>query len=242
MMTRARWIVAGLATWAAAGCGGDPALSFGETMFDFGTLITDVAAPADVFCVTNTGDGDGEVATLVASAGFTIVEDGCSGRALGAGASCTVAVAAMGQAQGPTEGTLGDGALTLALDAWVLDGGSLLGSPVQLDFGREPDGATRAPAQGTVRNDDRDPVGPLSLAFDGQDAAEFELADNTCDGRTLAPGASCTFTVRMHPAAVAVGRKRASLVASAPGGGATAITLRAIIDHADGSPSTCPSS
>ncbi len=70
-------------------------------------------------------------------------------------------------------------------------------TPAQLAFGEVPVGTTSAGIRVTLTNENTTPraVGRLSGA-----SAEVLVSQNSCDNATLAPGASCEYTVALRPA------------------------------------------
>lgn len=62
---------------------------------------------------------------------------------------------------------------------------------------------------------------PITLAITGSDAGEFSVHETTCTSQPLAPGASCTATVRFSPTLVGV---RAAALTASTSSGSTATT------------------
>ena len=90
-------------------------------------------------------------------------------------------------------------------------------------FGSVAAGATGGVVTFTVRNVGDSPSGATDARVMGSEAAEFVVSMDTCSGRVLAAGASCTLGISFAP--TSVGPRAAYLrVASFPGG-VTAITL-----------------
>jgi hypothetical protein len=60
-------------------------------------------------------------------------------------------------------------------------------------------GETGAPHAFPMKNDGEEPVAIGQLAIAGSDASDSDLTADTCSGVTLAPAASCSFSLTSHP-------------------------------------------
>jgi hypothetical protein len=159
---------------------------------------------SETFKLTNYGSGSSPTlkTSLVTSSGkaFSITSDGCTGKSLGSGEECAVAVADEPEENGESNSA------TLSADGATL-GLSGTGGPVALlvtpgtsegtiGKGTELYGYTFAFSSTqmfTVGNPGPGTTNTLSLTESG--APFFSLINNTCSGK-LAPGAMCTFEVK----------------------------------------------
>lgn len=146
---------------------------------------------------------------------FAIVSDGCSGVSMPWHSSCSITVRFT-----PNDRGLRTGDVLFDIDradvddvALSLEGTGL--APVgdldtaALDLGRVPNGEASIESYATLKN-----VGDVSMhvstiTIDGDDASSFTVADDTCQGATLAVGRSCTVAVSFTPGSI--GPKQASL-------------------------------
>ena len=199
-----------------------PKLKINITETDFGTHAIGVRSMDEAYVVTNTGGSrSGTLATTLIGADpgeFTKLSDGCNGRTLIAGASCTVKVAAE-----PTEarlkadpetplfatlrvGATSGGFVTAALSAQGTSPVTLEVTPTH-DFGEVVFGAVSAPHEFTVKNTGIATSGPLNVISSGPDGSQFEVlaAGNTCAGAILAPNATCVVSARFAPQPVLAG-------------------------------------
>ena len=74
-------------------------------------------------------------------------------------------------------------------------------SPASLGFATTAVGATSPAQTVSVSNDGLPPLHISGIALGGADAGDFRVLTNSCAGRTLAAGASCSVTAAMAPGA-----------------------------------------
>ena len=86
--------------------------------------------------------------------------------------------------------------------------GHLAVSPVRIDFPDQPQHVAGSPASITLTNEGESPLRVGTPTLDGA-VTDFSLRDDTCTGRTLAAGASCS--IRIAFTAQGVGARSASL-------------------------------
>jgi uncharacterized repeat protein (TIGR01451 family) len=146
---------------------------------------------------------------------FTVVSDGCTGVPMPWHSSCSITVMFTPSDRGPRAADVLFDIDRLDVDdvSLPLQGTGL--APVgdldtnTLDLGRVPNGEASVESYVTLRN-----VGDVSMhvstvTIDGFDASSFLVADDTCEGITLAVGRSCTVAVSFTPHSI--GPKEASL-------------------------------
>ncbi len=211
----------GATSAALSGQGAGPAqLAIAPAGKDFGGVQVGGTSALQSFVVTNTGGlVSGAITASVADAQFAIVGNGCAGP-LAPTESCTLAVqfapAAVGSAQATLEVSAAPGGTVSASLAGVgLVPGSLAIAPSALAFpGITAIGDAAAPLALVVQNGGPVTTGSIALAVTG-DFTE------TSDCSTLAPGATCTVTIRFAP--TAAGSRTGQLtVTASPGGSASA--------------------
>jgi hypothetical protein len=113
------------------------------------------------------------------------------------------------------------GTATAQLSGTGLHPATLAISPTQHAFGTLATGTTGGAKAFTVTNTGEVPTGTLSSSLVTGDKDQFATSNNTCDGVTLAPAATCSVTVSFAP--TTTGLKSSSLqVGAIPGGAATA--------------------
>jgi CSLREA domain-containing protein len=201
------------------GTGTGPVFAVTPTSHDFGDAVVDApAGPAQLFTVTNEGDGDMTVSEVLLEGApdFTLSgEDTCSGATVEPGESCEVEVSFAAQQAGHRGGTLrflGSAPGSAALEGTGTEP-LFVADPTSLDFGFvDPDGGPTEPQEVTVENGGDAPLAIGAVTIEGDDAAVFSApeAEDTCEGATLEPADTCTVTVGFDP--VATGAASAELV------------------------------
>ena len=165
--------------------------------------ITAVAGSTQAVTLTNTGTATLTISSIATSGNFKESDD--CGTSVPVGAACTITVTFNPAVVGA------GGALTITDDATtspqsltvtspnVLPPGALL-APSSLAFGNQSVGTT-SPAQTVTLTNPFNGVS-LPLVINGPPfiTGDFSIARNLC-GTTLAPGASCSFTITFAPTA-----------------------------------------
>lgn len=107
------------------------------TSADFGTQALGFASAPQTFTWTNNLTFQTNVDSVTPTGDFQVVADGCSGKTIKGGASCTIQVVFTPTALGPRTGTVsvGSGALTLTANLTGTGIPGLTVSPTSLDFG-----------------------------------------------------------------------------------------------------------
>ena len=182
-------------------------LVFAPDEVDFGAVAVGAEPAARRLTVTNRGDAEARVAAVRPAereSGFRVREDACSGAVLVPGGACAVSVAFAPAAAGAAETPLrvelegGEPGPWVRL-AGVGEGVRMTAAPARLDFGAVRTGQS-AERGVTVANPSRVAITLRRVAVEGADAADFRLAGGCAEGARLAPGGSCTLSVRFAPA------------------------------------------
>lgn len=208
-----------------------------DQIVPFNGVLAGVSADATI-TATNTGTADlviGQIAS--ATAPFSILNDTCSGQTVAPSAACTLTVHFAPAASGPASGTLvipSNVAATPAVSIALSGTGTSL-PPVPLitvidsiapttdqivPFGGVLVGSS-ADATITITNPGTANLVIGTIAGASPLAAPFGILNDTCSGRTVAPAATCTLTVRFAPTAVA----SASGTFDIPGSGLQTVTV-----------------
>jgi uncharacterized repeat protein (TIGR01451 family) len=146
---------------------------------------------------------------------FAVTSDGCTGVSLLWHASCAVTVRFTPTDRGARAGyvlfdihRIDVGDPSLALSGTGLAPVGQFDEPA-LDFGRVPNGEASVESYATLKNIGDVSMHITTITIDGFDASSFTLADDTCQGATLAVGRSCTVAVSFTPDSI--GPKDATL-------------------------------
>jgi hypothetical protein len=211
------------------GGGGDDAgvgmLDTPATDYDFGTVVTGTVSATAAFTFTNGGTGtmaELQPATLSGPTAvlFGLGADGCQGRSLAPGESCTVAAHMAPSSAGVGAATLIVGtastSASIALSGTAVTPGALVLSPTMKTFAGVGPGVTTTAAQFTAINTGGSPTGTITVTLAGSDATQFAITDSQC-AASLGAGESCTITTTFSPSSA--GDKAASLVASSTAAG-----------------------
>ncbi len=168
------------------------------------------------YTVSNTGtSGSGEIVLVISGphrTEYELLGNQCVSQRLAPGASCSFAIrfrpAALGERGAVLEVRSGfsetaTAALTATGTIVVLDV-----SPQSLVFPETMVGLSSAPSVITIRNSGNIPSEPLQTRIDGYcdwyyytcyDITYFQIVADECESVALAPGASCTVSVRFVP-------------------------------------------
>jgi hypothetical protein len=132
---------------------------------------------------------------------FKLKQDSCSGSALDAGQTCSLAVTFQPQSGGTKTATLMlQGPANVSGYTFLFGQATTISvAPLSAQFGAIAVGSTSPPATFTVV------AGPGAtgvlqpLSVSDVTPGRFALTNDTCSGRTLAPGTRCTFDVTFSP-------------------------------------------
>jgi hypothetical protein len=191
---------------------------------DFGSVLQGTAGMQATLTVRNTSQQPTSVsAALGGGVDFALGANGCTGT-LAALASCTIVVrfqpqsaAALHDALVVTDGA--GGTAVAQLTGTGLGAAALAMTPGSHDFGALAIGGQSAATQFTVRNGGGVAAGALSVQ--SSDPASFVVDASGC-AATLAPGATCTLSVRFAAIGAEGAKSATLLVAADPGGSAMA--------------------
>ena len=204
-----------------------PTLDVPVASYDFGTVMTGTQTAPTVFVFHNAQDTASPVllpATLTGAGAvlFELGVDGCAGRTLAPGDSCSVAALMAPSSEGVGRAALAvttaqGGGATVALTGTAVAPGALQLSPATAMFDpRSPD--TVSPdATFTATNTGGTPTGKITAALSGSDASQFTIASDSCTGTSLSPHAACTIKLRFAPQSP--GSKVASLAVTSAAAG-----------------------
>ncbi len=178
----------------------------------FGSVVTGTTSVALDVIVRNTGDvptgalahGFGSSPSMFATTGATT----CTTAPLGAGASCTLAVAFAPTAIGVQEDVVSvsaspGGVVSAPLSGTGIAPGRLTISPAAHDFANTNVGSFATAKQLTITNTGSAASGVLVAGLVGSGASAFQIIAGTdlCTGVSLAPATACTVTVTFAPTA-----------------------------------------
>lgn len=187
--------------------------------FDFGT-VTSATTSDHTVTLSNAGDGLLHIGTIAAidfiAAPFSKAVDNCSGLPLALGASCSFTARFAPTAAGLTSDTFdipSDDPVTPTVSFSLSGTGTALAVPLisvtdsiapandqQVPFGSVLAGAS-ADAAITITNTGTADLVIGTIASANPLAAPFSILNDLCSGKTIAPAATCTLTVRFAPAA-----------------------------------------
>lgn len=140
------------------------------------------------------------------------------------GANCVVGVRFTPSAAGAVLGQLAvsgsAGALSVPLSGTGVAGRVSL-QPASLTFGRVRVGRQSAAASITLTNSGNGTLNVGAVSLQGLDPADFLVASNPCTGAALAPGASCSMSVALQPAASGTRTATLTIASDAPGSSST---------------------
>jgi hypothetical protein len=190
---------------AVSGSGIQPAVSLSTTSLAFGNLVVGTTSANQPVVVTNSGTDTLTIGAVTLAAPFGITSDGCSSKALAAGASCTIQVDFAPTATGPASAALSlpDDAPGSPQTVAVSGTGTnphATASPASIAFGSVTVGKTATPQTITFTNDGSTTVHVSPVTLTGESV--FSLSADTCSGASLASGTTCTVHVGFAPASV----------------------------------------
>lgn len=218
----------GSVTAALSGTGEAPAaIALTPPSASFGSVNVNTDSATTTFTLTNTG-GQASGAPGVALGGadfahFEIAADGCTA-ALAPGDSCTIEVRCSPTTVGQKSATLDVTATPGGTDSSALSctseaPGNISISTSTMSFGDVVNGGTSNLQTVVVTNNGTTATGPLTNTI----AGDFDIANDTCTGNTLAAGANCSIAVEFSP--TTIGPHMQNLVISATPGGSRTVAL-----------------
>jgi len=220
-------------TLTGTGVAAAPAIAFYPNSLNFGTVDLGTESAPMTFSVTNTGNANLVIGTVVSSNAteFPITSNTCAGKTIAAGNNCLVNIAFKpnsGSTQTSTitltdNGTGSPQTLTVTGLSLGIPKGAL--SPTSLAFSSEGVGVASPTKAITLSNAGTDVLKIASVAVTGTDASSFTQT-NTC-GTSIAAGANCAITLTFTPKAV--GSLTASVVVTDNAGNVTGTTQTATL-------------
>lgn len=176
-----------------------PVMALSPATLVFADQAMNSVSAAQTIQVTNSGNAPLHVSRVAVSGDFEAT-DMCAGNTIAINASCAVQVQFLPGAQGARYGVLtvygnvSGGQVTAGLSGNGLAPGSLVLTPLSLNFMATAIGATSAAQNVTVSN-----VGGASATLQLPTiSGDFQISGNTC-GASLAPSTGCTLAVVFSP-------------------------------------------
>lgn len=196
---------------------------------DFGDVVVGETSSATTFTIRNAGTAASSVISVTiggADAGdFSFASNDCAGMELEPDETCTVSIefspSSVGNASATVTASDGDDDAVATLQGTGLGDAGLSISPTPHNFGSTTVGMMAGPQTFTVTNTGDSTSGTLNTLISGLDASQFQIGADSCDGMTLAAGATCTVEVTYEPT-IAGTHMGSLVVSSSPGGSASA--------------------
>jgi hypothetical protein len=222
------------ATAPLSGTGATAALTLSPAPLDFGEQsVTTTTGTARSLTVRNASASAIAIASVTISgangAEFNVASDGCSGRTIASSATCVVQAAFTPAGAGARTalvtvkhngaGGAATGAVTGLGIAPVVEF-----SPASVQFPVAKTGVASDTQAITVTNTGRGTLANVSVHVDGANAADFEIAANTCTAPSYAQGAHCSISVRFTPHGGGARTASLSIVSNAPAPASAALS------------------
>jgi hypothetical protein len=195
------------ATIPLSGEGVGPAVSFNPTSVAFGTQAVGTATAARTVTVTNTGNSPLSVSSVSLNGDvrdFALRSQNCTAAPIAPGASCEASVAFDPISPGAKTAHLHlvDNARSGSQQVALTGTGApahLALSATTLNFPSTVIGLTSPTQTLTVRSNGEAPLTISSLALSGSSTRAFVISSQNCTGAPVAPGATCTVSLRFAP-------------------------------------------
>ncbi|HEY0785409.1 MAG TPA: choice-of-anchor D domain-containing protein [Acidobacteriaceae bacterium] len=184
------------------GTGAAAAIGFSPATLEFGSQQEGKSTAAQSATLSNTGGIAAQLGLPVLTGDYRVAGNTC-GSTLGPGATCVVQVVFSPTALGDRRGTLtvsvsgGGGTAAVSLDGQGTPPHFLVLTPTAVTFAAVAVGSTSPGQNVTVANAGTTTVQTTAPVVTGA----FGLTADTCTGTSLAPGTSCTLTLRFQPTA-----------------------------------------
>ncbi|HKL20387.1 MAG TPA: choice-of-anchor D domain-containing protein, partial [Tichowtungia sp.] len=208
------------------GTPGSPEISLSRTQIDFGIVRVNETSIDQPVTIENSGSADLSLDLLSISgahlADFALSNDTCSHQVLAPGTTCSidlvltpsvvgertaqVDVPSNASAQPAVIGLSGTGALP-----------ELSITPNAIGFGDVSVGQSSAPGTVTIENISPVPLTMEMLRIIGMDAGDFEIGNDSCSTREIAPSGTCTLDVTFTPSAESPRTAQLEVNSDAPG-------------------------
>ncbi|MFN0246791.1 MAG: choice-of-anchor D domain-containing protein [Kofleriaceae bacterium] len=208
-----------------AGIDAGPAMLSGSPMTaSFGSVVVGQTSTPMTITITNTGGfTTGTINPAISgSMGSNFVLGSSTCTSLAASATCTIDVSFRPSSAGAKTAQLAvtaapGGTLMVDLDGTGIVPGALAIAPTTHNFGTRTIGLGGSAQVFTVTNTGGEPTTAMTSVVGGANPGEFIKTGDTCDGMTLAGGATCTFTLAFTP--LTGGVKFGNVTVSASAGG-----------------------
>ena len=204
-----------------------PAATVTPSALNFGNQTTGSSSATLAATLRNSGSANLAVSGVMLAganaADFTVVSDGCTTGTLAPGGTCGVSLRFTPAATGVRSASLKfsdnapDSPQAIALSGTGVAPVAGVGfSPGSVDFGRVALLQTGTRVL-TISSTGAATLNLTTLTVGGKNAADFTVVSSNCAGAHLAPGASCSATLRFKPGSI--GARSASLAVgdNAPG-------------------------
>lgn len=179
------------------------AISIAPLTADFATVTVGQSSAVTTFTIANAGPGasDQVQVNLSGNADYHVTANTCA--TLAAGANCTVGITYSPTAQGATTATLLASVTGSSATAMIKGSGGnpngLAIAPATFSFANAIIGTPGTDSDTiTVTNNGSAATAALTVQATG-DATQFTKSADTCNGQTVAAGATCTLTVKFTP-------------------------------------------
>jgi ASPM-SPD-2-Hydin domain-containing protein len=196
---------------------GFPIVSLSPISLTFGTQVLGSSSAAKKVTLKNTGTTSLTINSITVSPDFSVSATTCGG-SLAPQANCTISIVFKPAGTGTRSGalTIDDNASGSPHTASLIGVGTAVSlSPAAVSFPSQIVGTLSTGHNVTVSNHGTTALTFTAIAIDGSNAADFEIASQTC-GTTLAANTSCTVTVKFQPSLI--GPEVATLKFSDDGG------------------------
>jgi hypothetical protein len=200
-----------------AGNGIQPALGLSVLSHNFGNQLVGTTSGAYTVTVTNTGTADLHVGTLGITGPFALTADSCTSVTVTPSNTCTFGVTFSPVAIGAASGSVSiPSDAPTSPDSVALSGTGLqpvLGlSTNVIAFGNVTVNTTSAPQSVTITNTGTANLQIGTLGITGP----YALNSDACSGATVAPSATCVFSVTFSPLATGLFTGSVTIPSNAP--------------------------
>ena len=215
---------------------GIPVLTAAPSPLSFGSVSIGASSAAKSVTITNTGAApSGALTTSVLdcsyyyyycsdSPDFAIANDGCAGVQLQPGGSCAISVAFKPTFRGSVSHVLSVAGTNVSVSISLLGQGTgITVTPELVVFPGTPRGSSSDVQHVIVLNGGTAATGPLTTVIE---PSGFAIVTDACTGTGLAPGTTCTITIRFAPSNT--GEHAGQLIVSGDPGGSAFTTLRGL--------------
>jgi hypothetical protein len=196
---------AGAQSVSLAGNATSASATVNPTSLTYASLPVGTQSASQTVTVTSNGTANlavGSVTIGGANAGdFSLPSNGCAAVALPSGSSCQFTVAFKPAAAGARSAVItiadnaGNHTVALSGTATATPVTSVSVSPTSINFGNQARRTNSAVRTVTVTNTGNTNESMGADTLGGKGARDFTITSNTCSGKTVVPGASCSISV-----------------------------------------------